>query len=256
MKHRTYLVSGLLAVGAALLLSFSSLSSARSKPPEFVQGNQAYNHGDYASAVRDYRALLAHDGYSVPVLYNLGNAWLQLNQPGRAILNYERALWLAPSNPAVSHNLHVAQQRTGHAVEQRTPLERAFEWFSLDALAWTGTGAAAVLAAAVLAVRWRGWRAAPALRSIAAGSALVLLLSGALVIARWPDLDRAVVLAEATPARIAPADAADVSFVLHSGDLVHSGSPYHAYVQVRTEDGRSGWVRTQQVAPILAPPAH
>lgn len=254
MTLRTLWVAGLVGVGAAALLGCSSLGSVRPPAAELLQANQAYHQGNYTTAVRDYRALLAREGYSVPVLYNLGNAWLRLNQPGRAILNYERALWLAPANPAVTHNLLLVQRQTGHAVTQVTPLSRALGWFSLDALAWIGTGAAMTLAAAVLTARWRASRPLRLLRSLAAISALVLLLSSALVITRWPELDRGVVLAAATPARIAPAAAANVSFVLQSGDLVQIGRPYHAYVQVHAAGGRSGWVRTQQVAPILGPP--
>jgi tetratricopeptide (TPR) repeat protein len=248
---------GFVAVIAASLLGCSSVSSAHPPAPEFLQANQAYNQGDYIAAVRGYRALLTRDGYSVPVLYNLGNAWLRLNQPGRAILNYERALWLAPANPAVTQNLHVAQQQSGHAVTQTSLSERALGWFRLDTLAWIGTGAAVTLSVAVLAMRWQRQRPIPGLRPVVVLSAIVLFMSGATLIARWPELDRAVVLAAATPVRVAPADAADVSFLLPSGELVQAGRPYQAYVRVHAEDGRSGWARAQQIGRIIPPaPEH
>jgi tetratricopeptide (TPR) repeat protein len=247
----------LMALIAASLLGCSSVRSAQPPGPEFLAANQAYHHGDYAAAVRDYHALLARDGYSVPVLYNLGNAWLRLNQPGRAILNYERALWLAPANPAVTQNLHLAQQQSGHAVTQTSLFERVWEWLSFDALAWIATGAAVSLSGVVLILRWRRRRPIAGLRPIAVLSALVLCMSGLTLIARWPELDRAVILAAATPVRVAPADAADVSFLLPGGELVQAGKPYQAYVRVRAEDGRSGWVRTQQLARIIPPtPEH
>jgi len=257
MNIRTQFQWGLVAVIAASLLGCSSVRSAQPPAPEFLQANQAYNHGDYTAAVRDYHTLLARGGYSMPVLYNLGNAWLRLNQPGRAILNYERALWLAPGNPAVKQNLHIALQQSGHAVTQTTLSERALGWLSLDELAWIGTVAAVTLSGVVLTLRRRRQRPIPGLRPVAVLSALVLFMSGVTLIARWPELDRAVVLAAATPVRVAPADAADVSFLLPSGELVQAGKPYQAYVRVHAEDGRSGWVRTQQLARIIPPaPEH
>jgi len=257
MNIHTPFMWGFVVVIAASLLGCSSVRSVQPPAPDFLQASQAYNHGDYTAAVRDYDALLARDGYSVPVLYNLGNAWLRLNQPGHAILNYERALWLAPANPAVTHNLHVAQQQSGHAVTQTTLFERARGWLSLDELAWIATAAAVGLSGVVLTIGWRRQRPIPHLRSVAVLSALVFCMSGLTLIARWPELDRAVVLAAATPVRVAPADAADVSFLLPSGELVQAGKPYQAYVRVHAEDGRSGWVRTQQLARIIPPaPEH
>jgi SH3-like domain-containing protein len=82
-------------------------------------------------------------------------------------------------------------------------------------------------------------------------SALVMFMSGATLIARWPELDRAVVLAAATPVRVAPADAADVSFLLPSGEVVQAGKRYQAYVRVHAEDGRAGWAHAQQLARII-----
>ena len=134
-----------------------------------------------------------------------------------------------------------------------TLLERALTWLSLDALAWIGTAAVLTLSVALLLARVRRADPVPALRSLAIVSALVLLISGALVMRRWPELDRAVILDAATPARVAPAAAADVSFVLREGDLVQADDAYQNYLRVHTGDGRSGWVRLPQVARIIAP---
>jgi SH3-like domain-containing protein len=82
-------------------------------------------------------------------------------------------------------------------------------------------------------------------------SALVLLASGGTLLRDRSDLDRAIVVADATPVRVAPADTADVSFRLKPGSRVRAGTRYDDFVRVRTDGGRSGWVSESQVVKIV-----
>ena len=50
-------------------------------------------------------SVLARDGASTELYYNLGNAYSQAGKPGLAVLNYERALRLDPSNSDARNNL-------------------------------------------------------------------------------------------------------------------------------------------------------
>jgi len=235
--------------------SSSTTAIPQQAPATFARANQAYSHGDYAGAVRGYRALLTQHGYSVAVLFNLGNAWARLNQPGRAILSYERALWLAPADRTIAANLRLAQQEAAIPAEHPPALDRNLALVSLDALAWTGIAAMLTLALAVLIARSGLFKAVWPTRSLVTLSAIVLVATGASILRKWPDLDRAVVLSDATPVLIAPAVTADVSFLLKPGTLVHAGERYGDYLMVRAADGRSGWVSAQQVVRIV-PPAH
>jgi len=244
-----------MAATLALVVSIFTCGIASSAIPPansaFAQANQAYNRGDYSDAVRGYRTILAQQGYSGPVLFNLGNAWSRLNQPGRAVLNYERALRLAPGDEAIANNLRRVRQQAALPTIQPTPLSRRLGLVSLDALAWIGFAASLTLCAAVLIMRSRRSKALLAMRSTAVASAIVLVAAGVILVCSWPDIDRSVVLADATPVHIAPALAADVSFRLKPGTLVDEGRRYDDYVMVRTDDGRSGWVSARQVARIV-----
>jgi hypothetical protein len=244
-----------MAAALTLVVSILACGIASSAIPQanstFARANQAYSRGDYPNAVRGYRAILAQQGYSAPVLFNLGNAWWRLNQPGRAVLNYERALRLAPGDEAIANTLRRVQQQAALPAIQSVPPSWRLGLVSLDALAWIGFAASLTLCAAVLVMRSKRSKARLSMRSTAIASAIVLVAAGVALVCSWPDLDRAVVLAAATPVHIAPALAADVSFQLKSGTLVHAGSRYDGYVMVHTDDGRSGWVSAQQVARIV-----
>lgn len=251
MKRRTQLIAGVVLLTAAVFgLTWRGLTPAPSRA--FLQANEAYDRGDYTQAVGRYNALLAREGYSAPVLYNLGNAWLKLNQPGRAILSYERALALAPLDSAITGNLHLAQQLSGHAPAAPSFFDSVRKALSLDTIAVITTFAAVALATVVLTAR-RRHLASPLLYTLATASALLLLACGTLLLARSGELDQAVILSKAAPVRVAPADAADTTFVLSSGAIVQVGKPYHSFIQVRTDDGRTGWVHLGQLERILAP---
>ena len=61
------------------------------------QGNKAYDQKHYKKAVEMYERAL-RDGESSQLRYNLGNAYYRLNDRANAVINYERALKLDPSN--------------------------------------------------------------------------------------------------------------------------------------------------------------
>ncbi len=60
-----------------------------SPAPAFDEANASYASGNYRLAITQYQAILVNDGFSVPVLFNLGNACYRDGQYGKAILNFE-----------------------------------------------------------------------------------------------------------------------------------------------------------------------
>jgi tetratricopeptide (TPR) repeat protein len=71
----------------------------------FSTGNKYYENGQFAKALSEYHALI-EGGIQDPVLfYNAGNAYVQLEQPGEAVVMYERALRLDPRFAAARKNL-------------------------------------------------------------------------------------------------------------------------------------------------------
>lgn len=69
------------------------------------QADSAYNARNYPEAIELYKQSIAQEGTSSRLLYNLGNAYYRDNNLGQAILSYERALRLDPSNVDARRNL-------------------------------------------------------------------------------------------------------------------------------------------------------
>jgi hypothetical protein len=204
--------------------------------------------GDYRLAAESYEQLIAQNGFSAPVLFNLGNAWLRLGKPGQAILQYERALILAPGNPLIESNLAVAQERAGITRAPVGPWLAAARYFSFDTYAWTTLAALWVLCAALvlLCVRGAARRLARALIVVAA---LTLCVSADAAAVCWSDLYRAVVVSPAT-LHLAPAESAVASGTLREGEVVWIERRYAGFVLVRSADGHLGWVSNEEAVAV------
>ena len=81
---------------------------------EWNAANVAYAEGKYEEAKVDYIQLVDGREYSSELFYNLGDAWFKLNDSGRAILNYERALILNPAFEEAKANLQTALKIVGN----------------------------------------------------------------------------------------------------------------------------------------------
>ncbi len=238
---------------ASLLLLMLVASSAFADQPALAAAAQATAGGDYRAAVSNYEQILGNEGFSAPVLFNLGNAWLRLGNPARAILNYERALVLSPHSAAIQANLAAAQLRAGVAPRGAGPWLAAARYFSFDTYVCAGLGAVWVLCAALVLVCLNGMARRIA-RPLILLAVLTLCVSADAAVLEWPDLQRAVVMAPALM-RLAPAPSAATSGSLQEGEVVWLQGRYAGFNFVRTADGRTGWVSdTAAVAVRVARP--
>ncbi len=238
-----------LALVALLLLA--ACVAAGAEEAATVAAQQAAARGDYQLAVRDYQLALQRDGFSVPVLFNLGNAWLRLGKPARAILEYERARALAPHSAAIAANLATARQRAGLATETAGPWLAAARYLSFDAYAWAGLAAMWVLCVSLVMLSLNRSARRIAWPLILAAAVAMCLSADALALC-WSDQYRAVVQLPATM-HLAPADSAAASGSLREGEVVWLQDHYGHFDFVRSAQGRSGWIDEHTAVPVRVP---
>lgn len=80
-----------------------------------AEADSAYNAGNYQEAISLYVMEMEMDGVSAPALFNLGNACLKAGEMGKAVLCYERAHRLDPSDKAIAGNLAYARSKVEDA---------------------------------------------------------------------------------------------------------------------------------------------
>lgn len=81
-------------------------------------GDSAYAASQFADAITIYETVIAEQGASLPLYYNLGNAYYRTHQFGKAILNYERALRIDANDEDTKANLELVQSRIIDSIPQ------------------------------------------------------------------------------------------------------------------------------------------
>ena len=87
----------ILLTGFLLLLPLIALASELTD-----RGDQSYQTEHYSDAIALYLEAMERDGTSSDLYYNLGNAYYRSGQIADAILSYERALRLDPTNSVLA----------------------------------------------------------------------------------------------------------------------------------------------------------
>lgn len=233
-------------VAVCILFALASAANAG----DFEDANKAFAEGKFQDARRGYERALS-DGWKPNVLVNLGNAHYRLEQPGRAVLNFERALALAPGQPDAAANLKFVRDQSGGRAPEPRWYESALGVLSPRVAPWFAIG-----------VAWLGWLWAGAaiLRRWGAGGVVggtFLVLLGAAFGAGliWNGEQRAndAVVIEKTDARREPADRASLSEALGAGGRVRILSEQGEWTFVGLPGGQKGWLKSAAVERIIPP---
>lgn len=218
-----------------------------------ARGNEAYQDGDYGTAIESYEAVLEAGFQGADLEYNLGNAYFKRGDLGPAILHWERGLELAPGDPDLRANLELARSLTVDAVE---PLPQFWLtsvvswWVRLLPRGWlvgvVAVGWLVLTGGVVLRILGRSPWMARVGRSMTVVGPLLLVLLGPSLVVRETGLgvpERAVILAEAVPVRSAPSEDDDLTlFEVHEGTRVRIDQRTGDWAEVVLDDGKVGWV--------------
>lgn len=229
---------------------FAQESSATS---QMAMANESYERGEYSETAQQYEALI-NLGYSDAALYfNLGNAYLESDDLGRAVLSYLRALALTPRDTDVSTNLDLARSRTVDQIEvERVSLIESFAYLGRRALnpgelglvslvLWVLSG----LTIAALIV-WRDFPLRTIMRSVTSVIAIVTLASFLLLLGMQfanPYENTGVVTASTVEVLSGPGSQYPSEFTLHSGAEVRLTDVRHRWYEIALPGGElRGWL--------------
>lgn len=100
------------------LVAVATLYAETDKKTQWSEANAAYAKGDYVKAAQIFNSILSADEVSGEVYYNLANCYFKQDKLALAILNYNRALLLSPSDENIKYNLEIAETKTTNRIEQ------------------------------------------------------------------------------------------------------------------------------------------
>jgi hypothetical protein len=227
------------------------------------EANRAYEAGRYDEAVTLFGQLVHDRGYSAPLCFDLANAEFKAGHLGLALLNYERARYLAPGDSDIDHNLQIVRKQAGLNPDP-------YRWWqivlrSIDWTVWLGLilGALALLFIAVIGTAcadfWaRVLRVSPySLRRFFKGVIFiclpVFLFFGFVELSATGFNARieGVIVAKQVPVRLSPFDSAEQTGTLPEGELVTVEQRHNDYLWVDQRSHQSGWVQEKALEPVL-----
>src|SRR2546425_764097 len=248
-----------LALAALLALcAVAPFSPAVASTPSelFQSGNGAYEQGKFDQAVDAYQKILAYGVVDPRVLYNLANAYFKLGKLGAAILHYERALRLDPSDQDVRDNLEFARGLIRDRIpETRMPYPVAAIKDILDALSVD------LLSVVFLCVYFATCVLVGALPIVtgvirrrvlgygAAVTGLCALLAGAGLAYKVQDRTaaNAIVMTDRVDVLSGPSADNTVLFTVHEGTRLEVRNRRDGWYQVSLPNAMSGWVPSGSV---------
>lgn len=239
------MIRKLLVVTAILFLHIISLASPHSK--WWDDGNRFYKQKQYDSAAFYFEKIAAMKPADAVVYYNLGNSYYRLNEISLAILNYERALKLEPTQEA-KDNLELAKNRIQGRIPETGDIFFMRWWKAITSPAMTTVWALlslvlfiAIIAIAILKVLGI-LRFPPARLQVGLATIWVLTLMFAFASTRQKLEERAVVMQDAIQLMNGNRPGAKSLGAVPEGTTVEINSESGSQVEIILPDGRSGWV--------------
>lgn len=222
--------------------------------------NAEYRKGNYQQAIKDYQELLQRST-SAELYYNLGNAYYRSEHLPQAILAYERAHLLNPSNKDIRFNLEFAKNKTIDkispqpemifvvAYKQLRDMANADQWAyaSLYALCFLMILTLIYLFASHMWLRKLGFFGG-------LFTFLVFLVSTFYAYQRWQQEkshSEAILMAPSAIIRKTPSVNGAENYVIHEGTKMRiTDRSLPLWRGIELEDGRTGWIAAQHIEVI------
>lgn len=217
---------------------------AQSTNDFFAQGIAAYQAGEFATATAAFQKA-ANQQPASGTLLNLGLAEWQRGHAGAAMLAWERARWLAPSDAQAEENLRFARQALQLDGPELKWFETASTWLPPDAWFWLA-GVTLWLAVGLLTLpgflrrRRAGWQQTVA--ALAFGLFLFCLTANLGVLSRTQI---GLVIRKDAALRLTPTTGGEILSTLSAGEPARKLRTRGNYFFIRTPGG-SGWIEREQ----------
>lgn len=224
------------------------------------QAEQLYSEGKYNEAAEAYQKILDEGVESAELYYNIGNCFYKMGENTRAILYYERALLLDPSDGMARYNLEMAQKAVVDKIEVLPELflvrwYKAVETnFSADQWGYISVGlfliflvmAALFFYSPSVGVKKTGF---------VVGLIVFFLTIGSIFFAykqdkRVSQREYAIVMTPSVTVKGAPDNSGTSLFLIHEGLKVRVIGELGEWYNIRLADGNEGWVAKSDIEKI------
>jgi len=241
-----------------VLLFFSSGILAQDASTLFKQASVSYEQKEYEQALIDYKEIQDLGLYSSDLYYNMANCYYKLQQNAEAVLYYEKALKINPTDEDALFNLKLVQLQL---VDKLAEVPQAFyqKWAEglknmLTIDQWAKLGLVFLFIFCVLFITFLFTKTYH-LKKRSFGSSIYALfvalftLSMAYYSHKTAKIE-AVLMQTNAYIKSAPSTQSEDLFILHEGTKVQLLEVFNDWTKIRLSDGMIGWLESQAVEEI------
>jgi tetratricopeptide (TPR) repeat protein len=226
--------------------------SQKTSADKFNQGVTLFTAGSYKEALQLWTDIY-NTGYRSPELnYNIGNAYFKLNNIPSAILFYERAYLLSPSDENINYNLQIARTLITDRF-QEIPELFFVRWYNFISLFLSTNSWAKIsiisfilclllLSLYIYSQNYRqkviGFWLAVFLFFLTLSSLAFAIRNRSLVY----DSHKAIILSPLVNGKSSPDASGTDLFILHEGTKVTVEDEVGEWFEIKLSDGNKGWV--------------
>lgn len=223
-----------------------------------ADADSAYIKADYLTAIRMYEEILKDKGFSAGLYMNMGNAYYKIDEIAKAILNYERAYLLDPSDSNIKFNLELARTKT---VDRVVPINQLFliVWVNkLISVLNTNQWSVMIIIFFIVSLLSLAVYFFTKRRTIKKISFYFLsvffvfsILSYIFASTQMNSLkhrDTAIIMSPSVTVKSTPSDSGTELFIIHEGRKVKIlDNSMKEWVEIELEDGNTGWIQVKDM---------
>ena len=238
-----------------IMLSFQVLSASE-WDVYLKEGNKAYSDGKYEEAATQYSKILENDFESGELYFNLGNAYYKLDEIGKSIYYYEKALKFIENDEALEQNLKIARLKIIDKIE---PIPKLFIWVWIDSVIH------------LLSIENWGWISLALFCLTAIIFSLYILFANRLLfrfswifmilfsisvvifigrIYLFETNEFGIIFETKIAVMSEPNLGAAEVFILHEGTKIKVNRKLNDWIEISIADGKTGWCRANSVGII------
>ncbi len=246
-----------IATTVLILFCIGSISFAGTSTTDISKARNLYDKGDYKGALEIYERIEKQGLEAFELYYNMGNAHYKLNNVAGAILYYERAKQINPSDEDLLFNLEFAQSKITDRIKSLP------DWgFYKSFLGLFSTDSWAVVSVVLFFVALSGlflffYLSSVSQKKIGLSMAIIaLILSGLTLLfasqrkSLIDNSEYAIVFQPSVTVNSTPGDSGTELFVIHEGLRVEVLETSGSYIKIKLADGNVGWVKSDTVKKI------
>lgn len=248
MKKLRYIFS----VGL-ILLSF--IAKSQNFDNYILNAQELYANAKYDSAALIYQSII-DSGYQSPELYyNMGNAYFKLQEIPSAILYYEKALKLKPSDENIQYNLNLCNTMIPDRIESVPKIffirwyESLYNYFPIDTWAYIGLVLFSLFSflmiifflSARIFIKKLGFWSAIFFLSLSLFSFFLTSQK----YASFKNHNEAIIFTPSITVKSSPAKNSVDLFVIHEGTKVTILDEVGTWRQIKIANGSIGWIEVE-----------